>query len=718
MKKIVSILLVIITCFSLFALAACKDDDVPTPTITPTPTPTTTPQRPTEDVGMGYLAKDGETDYRIVISKNAGENEIYASSELSAYMRVSSNVKITIETDEEETFSLDNHVISIGDTIYRNNVDLSDVDYSELESGGYIIKSFKNVYIIDSASRDGRIYGVYKFLERFFGIEFISYDTTYDPKYSVVVAEPIDLVDIPAFGVRDYYAYDAFYRGGVQLGLKLRNNSSRFASSEIIDQPYYYTYYCNYQGNPNWFSERMGHTIVNLLAADAYEKGINPAPNYKTNAGGAHSGLLYGYYGLHPEWYAYDPNSKYANSHGRSQWEICYSNGLTEDGNYDEDAENSLIDKMIEICQRMILDERNDGSRVIMLGHGDDGSKCHCDKCERFYEKFGTFGGVTCVWANAIVGKVKEWMKQNDINKNVKFVIFAYNISRPAPVVSDGKGGWTPVNEKVVLDEDIGIQMAYRVCNYHSIWDEKCEHNQELREQFSQWVTIAKWVEIWDYQSCFRHYLWYLPNLQTLKDNYQYYMTINVNRVLSQGAPGEGRYYMYDLNQWLCLQLMWNPDQDVKALIKHFNLRYFGEKYSLYANLFIDMFENHFAILDEEYENGFHATTDTSLGFHDSEHYSYELLNGIINMLKKGLAELESDQTLTQSQKDDLRMRFAKMMVTPQYMMLQLGYIVDSNEKKQLATEFFENIELAGCKYMYEGDSLGFAEWKKQFGLE
>ena len=667
----------------------------------------------------GYLVKDGSTSYKIIIPEEHSDNEAYAANELASYIKLASGARIIVETDNNLVYNEKDEIISIGKTVYQKGADLSDVDYSKLKTGGYVIKNFGNVYIIDSSCKNGNIYGVYEFLERFFGIEFLTYDATYLPSNSTVKAKGIDLIDIPAFAVRDYYAYTAFYQGGTTFGAKMRNNSSRYADHSAMDPQYYYTYYVDYNGNSNWYTERMGHTITHLLSADAYVNGINPTPTYRSTDNGASSNWELGYFATNPEWYAYNPSYNRVNTKGYSQEEVCYTNGMTEDGEYDSADKTSLMSKMIEICKRMIIDDRNDGAHSLMLGHGDYSAKCECDKCTAAYEKYGTFSGVTCVWANAIVKEVKKWMSENNINREVQFVIFAYSKSRPAPVVSDGAGGYKPINEKVVLDKNISIQVAYRICNYHSVWDYECDQNEELRQQFTQWTMLADSVEIWDYQCCYTDYLWYLPNYATLRDNYLYYIDINVNRVLSQGTPSEGHYYDYHLHQWLCLKLMWNPNQNVNELIRHFNKLYFGEGYDEYVNLYLDVWENHFAALDAIKENGFHATTDNSLGFEDAENYSYELLDSQIKLIRKAIDKVKSDETLSDLEKSEKIKRFGEVIVTPEYMMLKLGYIVDSIEKKELATEFFTYIDMAGISQMAEGGGIknSFAEWKKQFGL-
>lgn len=674
---------------------------------------------------IGYLYKDGATSYHVVIPAEATATETYAAQEFQIWFRELTGVDISIVSDADETFDTENKVISIGKTVYQKNVDLSGVDYSELKTDGFITKSFGNVYILDSGSKDGLIYSAYNFLEIFFGLEFMTNEYTYIPKIGEeVVAYKTDITDIPAFAVRDYYAYSAFYEG-VTYGTRMRNNSSVYAQDSIRDKSYYFGYYCNYNGNSSWFPQRMGHTITALLSADAYVNGVNShlvtssnpdSPNFKSDANGASKNWNLGYYNAHPDWYAQDTNTRY-NANNDSQEEVCYSNGLTEDGEYDPTQTDSLVNKMIDICKIMILDPRNDESTALMLGHGDYEAKCQCEKCKKFYEKFGGFSGATCVWMNAIVKEVKVWMQEQGIDRKISFVMFAYSKSITPPGTYNEDGTFTPISNKVILDDDIAVQMAWRNCTYHDLWDMDCVQNEDKRKEFSAWSTLAKSMEIWDYDAIYSNYLWYMPNSQVLSEQYKYYTTIGVNRVLTQGAPSANKYYQYHLKQWLSLKLLWNPNQDVCELIKDFNNKFFTERYAVYVNKYLDVMNNHLAILDATKENGIHLGTYNLMDTLSGDVFDYKLLNAAIDIIYEGIEEVESDNTLSSEDKARISKHLRSVAVTPQYMVLKLGYIVDATELKEFATEFFYNADLLGLESLCEGNFEKISVWKKAFGL-
>ncbi|HBF86336.1 MAG TPA: hypothetical protein DDW54_01500, partial [Clostridiales bacterium] len=221
------------------------------------------------DKPIGYFIKDGVSEYRIVIPENATKNEEYAANIIKNYFQDMTEYRLQIVGDGSETFSTDNKVLSVGKTIYKKNVDLSDVDYDDLSTGGFITKSFGNVFVIDSSSKNGLIYAAYNFLEIFFGLEFLTENYTYVPHVATAVAYETDITDIPYFPFRDYYATMSLYKG-VDLGARFRMNSNTYhPDPDVFDGNMYYTYSCDYNGS-KFYSASMGHTIIMWLAADAY----------------------------------------------------------------------------------------------------------------------------------------------------------------------------------------------------------------------------------------------------------------------------------------------------------------------------------------------------------------------------------------------------------------------------------------------------------------
>lgn len=668
----------------------------------------------------GYFTQNGSSEYKIVVSQNATGSELKAASEIQLYVNNVTNVTLDIITDEASTYNNNDKVISVGKTVYQSGTSiLSNVNYADLSTGGYFVKNDNNVYLLDSDENEGIVYAAYEFLSVFFGVEFLTYDYTYIPAQADVKAYEIDYLTIPAFPIRDYYAYSVWYQGE-GFGAKLRLNSPTYKCTSGVSGLNEYDYYGYYydESDLSKFPSREGHTTQSLLCADAYKNGYVPEYSYKTSEGGASIWYPLGYWGVKPDWYAYDPNYDRVNSKGYSQEEICYSNGIDENGDWIEQSmdvsleEMNLVTKMIDICTNMVINEVSESAKYLMLGHADYYAECKCDKCLVAEEKYGGFGGITAVWTNAVVKGTKARLAELGCDREVKFVMFAYSKSIEAPVKKNAQGEFEPVHEKVVLDDDIFIKMAYRNCVYHSLWDETCEENEIKRNDFRGWEKVGKSFEIWDYSCVFPKYLYYLPNLGTIVDNYLYYQEKGVEHVLTQGCPGEYNFYEANIHQWVCSELLWDPTQNVNALIKKFHTLYFGEDYAPYVDVYRDIYENYYAICDIENPKGFHTSTKHEFDAFSPDTYSYPVLTKAANIIQEAIDKAKADTTLLDTERENLILRLRSVKITPQFMILDLGYVTDEQLKVEIATDFFTSIDLLKLTYMSEGTSEPFSDMK------
>jgi hypothetical protein len=83
---------------------------------------------------------------------------------------------------------------------------------------------------------------------------------------------------------------------------------------------------------------------------------------------------------------------------------------------------------------------------------------------------------------------------------------------------------------------------------------------------------------VWDYVTDFSNYVLPHPNWFVLGPNVRLFRDYGVMGVFEEGAyagPGEE---MAELRAWVLAQLLWNPQQDDRALIKEFLRGYYGER--------------------------------------------------------------------------------------------------------------------------------------------
>ncbi len=627
---------------------------------------------------------------------------------------------LPIETDTGKSFSSGSRMISVGDTSIKRDSGVGPTDYTPYETGGYFIKNVGYTYIIDAATEEGLLYGSYAFLKKFFNVEFLTYDDTYIQETTTVRAYSVEIEEFPDFAIRDYYAYSVWNQGST-FGAKLNINSTSYASDARVngDKSAYYGYYYT-KNNTTVRVMSEGHTIKELLMADAFVNGVVSDPDYMTNENGAHENIAVGYWLQKPAWYAYHPSGERVNSKGYSQEEFCYTNGLDSNFRYVKQADDvalsemSFTTKIIQICKKMILQdqERGGDAKYLMLGHGDYTAKCQCANCQALYTKYGTYSAATVIWVQEVAEEVYAWMQAEGIEKQVKFVIFAYSKSIDAPVTKNGDT-YVANDERLQLNDNFVVKIAYRNCVYHSLMDTTCTENAANREVFLKWNAITRSFAIWDYTVNFNDYLWYLPNFGSIQSNYQYYKTLNVQHLLSQGAPSEYNFYEANLHQWVAAKMMWNSSLNTQTLIEEFNGLYFGA-YASYVNEYRKILDDHFASL-----SGFHASTTDELDFKDKSKYSLTVLRNAANKIQEAIDAVQADTTLLTTEKTELINKLRSVKITPQYMALKLDLLTDEAEKSAMASEFFTSVETLGLTYMREGrvEANEFAAWKEEFNI-
>ncbi len=671
---------------------------------------------------VNYFVKDSESNYAILLPENAGENEIYAAKIIYDNVYYVTDVKLPI-VYEGSTWNASTEIISVGNTAAKTAA-IKDVNYDELKTGGFFIKNVGNAFFMDSGCPEGVVYAAWEFLNIYFGVETVEVRAVYRPKLTESKAYAADLVDIPVFDIRDVNGYMTRFNmsgtGASMAGM----NSIGFETNEKLNDHYYYGYYYEYDGKLQ-STVRYGHTMDRLMQADAYVTGVNPAPDYRTSENGAMSNWGVGYSLVHPEWHAYMPDGDIANRMtGRCPDELCFTNGLTLDGEYDssQDVSNecdTALEKMIEICLKMVKEETSKQAKYLMLGTSDFNSWCTCNRCNEAENVLGSKGALYMAWINAVAKGVKEKMAQENIDREVEFGYIAYHFSLNPPVTYKN-GEWVATHQNAIPRDDIFVQIAWRTCVYHSAYDMSCVHNEINRNRFDGWRAICNNFAIWDYSANFWDYFYYVPNFSYMQENYLMYEEIGVHTVLTQMAPNQQNYYENQIHTYVSTHLLWNPHQNVNKLMENFNNMFFTPKYAVYVNAYNDLFLNRFAYLDATMEGGFHATTGDDYNYKSTFTFPQEMLQQAIDLLHDAIAEVKKDTELNFEEREILIERLTGVLITPQWIMFDLGYYTSADSRfKEFATEMFDNLEFLNIELVREGFKSNYYvdTLRRQYGV-
>lgn len=147
---------------------------------------------------MGYLIENGKSEYKIIIPKNASNEIMFAAGELNYAFQQCCDCVLPIL---EENNSFLQKVIYLGAT-EKTNEKFDKLSIEKYGADGYVINiEGENVYI-RSAGREGIIYGVYGFLNRILGCDFIGYGEYLLPKTTKVELKDDSFSMIPDIETR------------------------------------------------------------------------------------------------------------------------------------------------------------------------------------------------------------------------------------------------------------------------------------------------------------------------------------------------------------------------------------------------------------------------------------------------------------------------------------------------------------------------------------
>jgi hypothetical protein len=607
---------------------------------------------------MKYFVQDGESEYSVVLSQNPTEAEAFAAEELVSFVKQVTGAKLPIKSDSEVTYGADMKVVSVGANKLSKRAEMT-VTAKEVNTDGFLIKNVGEMIFINGYYDRGTLYGVYEFIEKYLGVKFLTADTTYVPTAKdVMVEKTLDILEKPAFEVRHYYANTlSDFLFAARKRMTVGGDEAKYGGGFMT----------------NWYDWSFHNTMPIVKTSPVFEEHKKDWLN-------------------------------------QAQTTICYTNGLTDDGEVDADMEVSVVKTVIEEMKRRILDSKPT-QKFFMIGQEDNASPCKCERCQDSVELNGSRTGMMIVWMNAIVKEIEAWAKDTIPNKEWYISCFAYQWSSSAPVSRNPvTGNYEPANQNVVPHKNLYVMYApIEACFSHTLTDSSCSKNKPVLGQLEGWAAITDRLLIWEYGINYRHYPWWFPNLSVMKDNLRTYYESGAAMIRNQGGVFDDSDYQMQLKTYVLSELMWNFEQDVYDIIHEFN-QYYYEEAAESINAFVDLFESHFAMLNihtEIFEN--------TQEFLSAQTYPLEFLQKAIAYIEEGKAIIEASNR-SDEEKRVFKSRLERASLHPYYMIAKniKDYGLGEEEKENYLTTLFRMFNDFEITNLGEGRTA--IAFKEQYG--
>ncbi len=534
------------------------------------------------------LAKNGATDYKIVVPFDGDDAVNYAARELKKYFEQATGANIPIIDDNGLLYSSSSKYISLGNTVLKEQAGISSVTKQQVNLDGFrMIRKDECLFVFGYNSR-GVIYGAYEFLHKTFGYEYYAIGEYSLEKKSTSYLIDVNYTDAPTFEGRHidgavYGSADAMskyrFKGGVGFAEQYQVNESH-----------------------EWLAGANCHSFHTFL----------PPYSNKDKTEGLRID--------HPAWFG-------------TAGQICFTN---------EEALDALAASVISY-----LEETPD-VLYVNIGEEDWNGQCQCTNadlsfngtsCKETMEKYGV-GGQQVRWMNELVSRVEAWREVNYPDKDWDYVTFAYHETLTAPVKKNEETGkFEAIDETVIPHEKLYIRYApIERCFLHEYYDDTCSVNLKFATAWEGWTAITDHLMVWDYAIDFSNYLVFFDKFGTLQNEYKEYAEEGVTNVIIQYTSGGTMGAFRDLTYYLNSKLMWNVNLDVNVLIENFMNAYYKEA-APYMKEYLNLMRRHLAAMDAESKRD---GTPFHMGMYDYVSPNYKKASTWKqNVLEKGMSLID-----------------------------------------------------------------------------
>ena len=262
------------------------------------------------------------------------------------------------------------------------------------------------------------------------------------------------------------------------------------------------------------------------------------------------------YMGAHPEWYNADGSQLCWTAHGDAV-------------KFEEMAQEFAKRSLTYI-------EGAPTATYFLFGQEDNNLFCVCDGCTQAKNEYAMNAqGLQIVFVNRVIEIIEEYLKENGIERDLRYLIYAYMGTLTPPVDKWEDGTLVPYSDKIIPHDKLYIWVTPIGLDY----TKPIEHinNIATAEALEGWKVLADGrLMVYSYSTNFRNFFVNWNNIDTLKSHYQSFAGSGTAYMYSQG-PGVVTPTFEEMRVYIETQLMWNVDQDVETLVKDFMQHYYKD---------------------------------------------------------------------------------------------------------------------------------------------
>ena len=258
------------------------------------------------------------------------------------------------------------------------------------------------------------------------------------------------------------------------------------------------------------------------------------------------------YAASHPEYYSMVNGKRKFSTTGENKGDVCWSHP-------------DVYQIMAKNLKKWI--DANPQAKYWSVSQRDNADFCRCPVCMKAYEEQGSKQGTILPVMNKLAKQFPD--------KMISTLAYWYSTQPP---------------KDIKVEKNVNIML----CNIGSPRHIPIEKGDStFTAHLKQWNQIHDNFIIWDYVIQFANLVAPFPNLRTLQPNLQFLHENGVKAMFEQGNREKGGEFC-ELRAYVLAKLLWNPYQDVEAIIDDFVYGYYGPAGKFireYINLMHDTME-------------------------------------------------------------------------------------------------------------------------------
>lgn len=241
------------------------------------------------------------------------------------------------------------------------------------------------------------------------------------------------------------------------------------------------------------------------------------------------------HFAKHPEWF-----SEIKGKRTSERAQLCLTNP-------------QLRDHVVERVKQWLRESPE--ARIVSVSQNDWYGFCECAACKALDEAEGSHAGTMLAFVNYLAEKIEPEFP------HVAVDTLAYQYTRQPPRTLRPR-------------PNVIVRLCSIECNFREPLEAPA--NAKFADDLRGWAKICDRLYIWDYTTDFAHYLQPHPNWYVLGPNVRFFAAHHVKGLFEQGAYQSHGAEFSELRAWVLAQLLWDPRQDDRALIREFLEGYYG----------------------------------------------------------------------------------------------------------------------------------------------